>query len=90
MKREICCSSCAKSWQKSKKYPGEYIRIKSGNALSNFYCDGCNMELERGNKVYAVSVYQDWEPTMNWEDIYIELKSVPDCSIPLVGAIEDD
>jgi hypothetical protein len=65
------------------KHDGEFIRILSGTAKSNYTCDVCGKSLSFETECFAVSV---WTETMRlkyyaWESEYLDLKN---------GTIEGD
>ncbi len=75
MKQLIVCDACKKWWIDRCRNPDpeEGIKVVSGIAAGNYFCDNCNAPLEKGSSCAAVSnwLIHGSIPYYKWELDYI-------------------
>lgn len=74
MKREILCELCVKKVKRLvlPSEPGEYVKFMSGTLRSSCVCDNCNVGLNVGEPVSAMSMWTDRIPYEEWEHKFVE------------------
>lgn len=65
MKREILCPACGA--KPIRNFIGEYHKKVNGEALSDYVCNSCNLEIPRGASCTALSIWSDHIPYFAWE-----------------------
>ena len=71
MKRELVLPEEAKFWERTKHYPGEYVKIVYGTSRDFRHCDSTGKEIRPGDRCAAISVWTDSLPYHPWEEEYI-------------------
>jgi len=75
MKRSIICKPCSFK-HPLKQYDGEWAKRIRGFALHNFYCDLCNVTIQKGARCCAESNGLNSQAYYPWESEFIKRDTI--------------